>query len=325
MPKPDFSYEIAISGNKGVGKTSLIFSDDPQLMKENHAFHIKSLKIEEKNVQLKIWDAKEPTNSHRSAKQEPEYKKAKLLCICFSLISKESFSAIKSWLEHALKFADPNVKYVIIGTHGDASEAVREVSQADIQEFLARWATTHPSFNDQINYYEISSTTGKGIKEAFKDMAKQLIAVEPASLSHQGPADAPRRSTPARPGLFTRLLSSLSGSSGEDASAAKEPGQKAKKLQEQIATLQEQLAQARAQITNSETASASTAPRPLMDSSPSEAPPSYEASQQAARDQGLLSGASHTTMLGSARSPRDDARARGHVNEDSHHRKSPAQ
>ena len=165
----DCLFKILLVGNSSVGKSSLFlrFVDDiwndvfvPTIGVD---FKIKTLKINEKNVKLQIWDTAEQERFRTIISSY--YRGAQGILLVFDVTEKESFESLNNWLIEIEKNANKNVVKILIGNKCDLEDK-RVISYSQAKDFAD---------SNGLNYVETSAKTNNNVTEAFSEIGKELM------------------------------------------------------------------------------------------------------------------------------------------------------
>ena len=166
----DLSFKIIIVGDAGVGKTCLTRRATADEFSEDYAstigfeYFIFNEKINDKNVNLKIWDT--CGQEEYSSLIINYYREASLAMLVYSINSKNSFDHLKRWLNEIKLYSNnPDIKVILIGTKKDLEEE-RKVEYEIAKNFVDE--------NNILYFEETSSKTGLNSKEVFTQAAKIL-------------------------------------------------------------------------------------------------------------------------------------------------------
>lgn len=179
--QPEFCFKIVISGNSGVGKTSIVkyeisnsFSEDTTTtLVFDHYW--KNYEMNGKVIRLQIWDM--TGNETYEDLMKNFYRSSLCIIIVFSLDNLPSFDYLNKWMtEIRGKNEQEWPILVLIGNKSD-NDKERKISREVIEEYCKN--------NNIENYFETSAKTGEGIHELFKTVVKELYIkyVEPIASS----------------------------------------------------------------------------------------------------------------------------------------------
>ena len=130
------------------------------------SFITKVINIDGVDIKLDIWDT---GGSEKYRSLAPMYfRDARAAVIVFDVTSTQSFQEADEWIRI---FRERGASNALIFGAANKSDLVaqRQVSSEDVKDFM---------FSHQLNYIgETSALTGDGIKELFKELGKQLLAL----------------------------------------------------------------------------------------------------------------------------------------------------
>ena len=163
------NLKILLTGNGGVGKTSMIH----RLVKDEFSTTIEqtigveflayNMEIDDKKVKLQLWDT--AGQEQYRALGKIYYRNAiGVLCV-FSIIDHNSFLALKDWLKDVRMLCHPNAKIIIVGNKADLSEE-RQITESEIQSLCSSYS---------VEYIESSAKTGQNVKETFYRLARDIL------------------------------------------------------------------------------------------------------------------------------------------------------
>lgn len=164
------SYKIIIIGDSGVGKTSLMRRYVRNNFSEIYQstigvdFLSKSLKINNKLIDLQIWDT---AGSERfRSMNNAFYRGADACIIVFDLTDMNSFNNLENWIDEFLINVSPKepelFPFVIIGNKADLE---RKINSNMISRFCS---------SKNINYFETSSKLNVNIEDAFEYLINKI-------------------------------------------------------------------------------------------------------------------------------------------------------
>ena len=170
--EPEYCFKVVVSGNSGVGKTSLVRYEvhktfEPYnkatLVFENFT---KNYKICDKIIRIQIWDT--CGNETYEEIMKNFYRSALCIFIVFSLDDKNSFLNLGKWIKDFKKVNENESPIIVlIGNKKDIiSEDKRQITKKEIEHFCKN--------NDIDTYFETSAKTGESIHELFKDVIRKL-------------------------------------------------------------------------------------------------------------------------------------------------------
>ena len=167
--KSDLSFKIIVIGDPGVGKSCLSSRAIKDVFNSEYTatigfeFLTLNAKIEDKNIQLKIWD----TCGQETYKSliTNFYRNSSLAMLVYSIDDKKSFTNLNKWLKEIRIQSNPDIKIVLIGNKADL-EAKRAVSFEEAQKFKEE--------NEILFFMEASAKSGINAKKIFNEAAKIL-------------------------------------------------------------------------------------------------------------------------------------------------------
>jgi len=191
----DFTLNLALVGDGGVGKTSVIlrwiddaFSDVPVATIGETDWKAKDVIVEGKKIPVKVWDTAGAERFQGITKST--FRRAQTIIVCYAVNDDKSFQHATNWIQEVKFFTDESVKLIIFGTKIDLDRKVT----ADEGQKLAQ--------DHDAPFFECSSKTSKGINEAMqqvveysmKQMQEQERIESPKPVASTPP---PQTSTPA--------------------------------------------------------------------------------------------------------------------------------
>ena len=167
---PEYCLKAVISGNSGVGKTSLVkYEINNQFEPDNKTTLVlehfsKNYKICDKVIRIQIWDTCGTETYEEVMKNF--YHSALCIFVVFSLDDENSFLDLNKWIID-IKTMNENESplIVLIGNKKDKVNE-RKISKEEIEKYCKK--------NDIDTYFETSARTGESIHELFKDIVKKL-------------------------------------------------------------------------------------------------------------------------------------------------------
>jgi len=188
----DYLFKILLIGDSGVGKSALLlrFADDEY--SESYIstigvdFKIRTINIDDKSVKLQIWDTagQEKFRTITSS----YYRGAHGIIIAYDITDEASFSHVRGWFQEIERYAQDNVRKLLVGTKCDL-ESKRVVDKARGQQLA-----------DELNvpFVETSSKNSTNVEQAFLLMAKEIKNKQgpPPAASTQKKVDLSGPTTP---------------------------------------------------------------------------------------------------------------------------------
>ena len=166
--------KMTIIGNPGVGKTCIISRYIDDTFNENIGSTIgvnfleKTIKINEKEVTLNIWDTAGQEKFHSLGKHF--YKDSYVIIFVYDITDQESLNSLKEiWYPELLKNGE---KYTILAVVGNKSDLYENNDLANEDQAKA--------FAKEINatFFSTSAKNGDGVEKLFTTLAQQYLSPE---------------------------------------------------------------------------------------------------------------------------------------------------
>jgi small GTP-binding protein len=163
---------MMLLGDSQVGKTALIkritgnVFEDSQLTTIGKESYVYQTKLHDNDLKIKIWDT--AGQERFKSMSVNVIKNVEGLILTYSIINRESFQNMDSWLQKLNDASDLSKKPVIIVGNKIDLEEKRQVTTEEGEEFAK---------NHGYNFFEVSAKTGKNVKEAFYDIFEQLYKI----------------------------------------------------------------------------------------------------------------------------------------------------
>ena len=167
--KPTILFKIITAGDGGVGKTTLLYRYmegrflADTLMTIGVDFYQKDLEINQKKINLQIWDFGGQDHFRPLLKNYAVGARGALLL--FDLTRPNSLQGIDQWV-NICREANPGIPILFIGTKLDLTENITVDDE---------FAATFPGKYNFFNYLKVSSKTGENVNLAFEILAKELL------------------------------------------------------------------------------------------------------------------------------------------------------
>ena len=163
------TFKILTIGESGVGKTCILRRFVENKFLKNHLatigidFKTKTLNINNKEIKLKIWDTAGQERFRNITTQY--YKGADGIVLVYDVTDDGSFEKIRDWMAQIQSNTQKDeLGLVLLGNKCDMEPRVITEEQGNkMAEEL------------KINYFETSALNGQGIKEAFEQLARDIM------------------------------------------------------------------------------------------------------------------------------------------------------
>ena len=163
------TFKILTIGESGVGKTCILRRFVENKFLKNHLatigidFKTKNLIINNKEIKLKIWDTAGQERFRNITTQY--YKGADGIVLVYDVTDDGSFEKIRDWMAQIQANAEKDdLGLVLLGNKCDVEPRVVTEEQGNkMAEEL------------HISYFETSALNGQGIKEAFEQLARDIM------------------------------------------------------------------------------------------------------------------------------------------------------
>ena len=169
MSKLDYLYKFLFLGETSVGKTSLLirYADDifdsESLPTLGVDVRYKYVTLENKRIRLDIWDT---AGQERFKNITKNYLHgANGILYVYDITNKDSFQKLKQWLIDSKGNVSPDAEMIIVGNKIDLEEK-REVKIETVKDYGEK---------HNIEIFEVSAKTGKGVEEIFTHLTKKLF------------------------------------------------------------------------------------------------------------------------------------------------------
>ena len=163
-------FKILILGNSSVGKTSFIFRFcdnkfyEEQISTSGIDLKNKSLEKNNKKIILQIYDTAGEERYHSISKNY--FKSSDGILLLYDISNKETFNAIKQWIESIEEKLDlSEIGFVIVGNKCDIPEEKRQVNKLmkeDLEKTL------------NVNIIEASAKENKNVEESFMMLVDKI-------------------------------------------------------------------------------------------------------------------------------------------------------
>jgi len=163
--------KLVVVGDGAVGKTSLLISyatkkfptDYVPTVFENYTAQMKR---DNENILLHLWDTAGQEDYDRL--RPLSYPGADVVLLCFSLVTRESYDAIREkWFPEVNHYV-PNIPHILVGTKVDLRDS--ETADPHTAEYTPITTKEGQEMAQQIKaakYLEVSAKTRKGLDKVF--------------------------------------------------------------------------------------------------------------------------------------------------------------
>eukprot|EP00026_Physarum_polycephalum_P015983 Phypoly_transcript_16799.p1 GENE.Phypoly_transcript_16799~~Phypoly_transcript_16799.p1 ORF type:complete len:207 (+),score=29.15 Phypoly_transcript_16799:108-728(+) len=165
----DNLFKFIVVGSSGVGKSSILLQFTDHEFHSTHdstigiEFGVRMLTVDGHKVKVQIWDTA-GQESYRSIAAN-YYRNAQAALLVYDITDKDSFVALKAWLDEILRHSDPEITITLIGNKKDMEEH-RTVS-AEAGEAFAR--------EHSLLYVETSAKNATNVDYVFDAACKIVL------------------------------------------------------------------------------------------------------------------------------------------------------
>lgn len=167
-PQRQYVLKVCVVGEGAVGKTSLIIRyteghfRESYLMTVGTSFAVKELDFGDTVVRLQLWDlAGQP---HFSSVRPVFYRGAAGVIMVFDVTRRETFNSIPSWYTEVSQVTG-EITSVLLANKADLVDQ-RQVSTEEGMAYATQLGWT---------YFETSAKDGRGVTDAFRQIAVQCV------------------------------------------------------------------------------------------------------------------------------------------------------
>ena len=165
------TFKILLLGDSEVGKTSFILRFCEDTFKTDSLTTIgldtktKFIKVKDKKIQLIIWDTAGEERFKTITKNT--YKGAHGILLMFALNKRDSFKAIKGWINNIKEGIDiEKVGLIVIGNKSDLSEKEKEVDEDMIEGLKEK---------EKVEVIEASAKDNVNVNESFIRLVEKML------------------------------------------------------------------------------------------------------------------------------------------------------
>jgi len=192
--------KLVVVGDGAVGKTSLLISfatdkfpiEYVPTVFENYTAQ---MKINEESILLHLWDTAGQEEYDRL--RPLSYPGADIVILCFSLVQKQSFDAIKiKWFPEVRHYI-PNVPHILVGTKLDLREHFVQNPSPDHDLVTTEMGTSLSQEINALKYLEVSAKTKQNLETVFHESVSAVLEIKhlvtgesPAKPSTAAPSSA---------------------------------------------------------------------------------------------------------------------------------------
>eukprot|EP00249_Psilotum_nudum_P018106 c26643_g1_i2 orf=189-794(+) len=165
--------KLVLLGDMGAGKSSLVLRFvkdqffDYQESTIGAAFFSQTLTVDDTTVKFEIWDTAGQERYHSLAPMY--YRGAAAAIVVYDIISTDSFTRAKKWVQELQRQGNPNLVMALAGNKADLASK-RKVEAEEAQAY----AEENGGF-----FMETSAKTALNVTELFYEIARNLPKVQP--------------------------------------------------------------------------------------------------------------------------------------------------
>ena len=155
-------------GESRVGKTSIMLRycrnvfDEGQISTTDASNLEKSIKIDDTNVKLFIWDTAGQEEYH--ALNQVYYRDAAAAILVYDITDRDSFDKVQTWVEELRLYLAKDTPIAIAGNKCDLQN--KQIEQEEVEDYAKLISGAH---------FYTSAKTGKGIEDIFVEITKAVI------------------------------------------------------------------------------------------------------------------------------------------------------
>ena len=168
--KNEYRFKYIIVGQPSVGKSNIILRFVKGQFNEKYNVTIgvdyssKNINIGDETAKLEIWDTAGQEEFRSLTKNY--YQSSTCSLVVYDISSRDSFNAVKNWIDDCKNFGPKTLKIILIGNKCDLDSTLRQVSYDEGKEYAEEL---------KIDFYETSALTGQNINEVFNQSPSDIV------------------------------------------------------------------------------------------------------------------------------------------------------
>ena len=168
--KNEYKFKYIIVGQQNVGKSNILLRFVKDKFVEKYIVTIgvdyssKSIQVGDETVKLEIYDTAGQECFRSLTKNY--YQSSTCSLVVYDISSRESFDAVKNWIDDCNNYGPKTQKIILIGNKCDLDSTLRQVSYEEGKEYAEEL---------KIDFYETSALTGQNINDVFNQSASELV------------------------------------------------------------------------------------------------------------------------------------------------------
>lgn len=172
----DHLLKILTLGECGVGKTSIILRFVENRFNKNHLitigldFKVKTIKVQEKRVKIKIWDTAGQERFRSISCQY--YRGTDGILLVYDVGNRKSFEKVSSWIDQIHNETSSDFVCVLIGNKIDVDLIDRKVSTEEGKALADEYG---------LDFHETSAFKNENINESFNDLIWKILKTKEMS------------------------------------------------------------------------------------------------------------------------------------------------
>jgi small GTP-binding protein len=188
--------KLVVVGDGAVGKTSLLISYATDKFPEEYVptvfeNYTAQMKLNDEAVLLHLWDTAGQEEYDRL--RPLSYPGAEVVILCFSLVHKPSYDAIRvKWFPEVRHYI-PNVLYILVGTKLDLRDQLIAHPNPDFELVSTEQGQAMCEEIKALKYLEVSAKTKKNLEQVFIDAVTAVMEINGSAKS------APSTASPTSP------------------------------------------------------------------------------------------------------------------------------